>query len=210
MIKRLAVIPVEISVRRSELLNLTRCDSETVRSLFAKIRGKGITCNHSLTCGVCDHKVDFTNIIAKDVLISGLADEEVKCDVLGCHDLDTKTADETVMFIEAKEIARDALTRSSTASAISSTYKKNSKDPKNLKKTPCKDCGSMIEKTVWSKRQKKFVERNLCSTCWSNKYRLKTDTKQTSPSNASIQNLEDPISIGSVQTARANLLYQTY
>ena len=45
MIKRLAVIPVAISVRRSQLLNLTQCDSETVRSFFARIRGKTITCN---------------------------------------------------------------------------------------------------------------------------------------------------------------------
>jgi len=140
IIKRLAVIPVAISVQRSELLNLTQCDSETVRSFFARIRGKAITCNYSLACVACDRKVDFTNIIAKDVLISSLADEEVKRDVLGCHDLDTKTAEETVMFIEAKEMARDALTRSSTVSAISSTYKKNSKEPKNLQKTPCKDC----------------------------------------------------------------------
>lgn len=60
----------------------------------------------SIACGACDHKVDFTNIIAKEVLISVLADEEVKRDVLGCRDLDTKTADEIVMFIEAKEMVQ--------------------------------------------------------------------------------------------------------
>ena len=42
-------------------------------------------------------------------MISGLVDDEVRREVLGWHDLDEKTADETVTFVEAKEMARDAL-----------------------------------------------------------------------------------------------------
>ena len=61
------VIPVAISVQRSELLNLTQCDIETVRSFFARIRGLAITCKYSLACDECARKVDFTNVIAKDI-----------------------------------------------------------------------------------------------------------------------------------------------
>ena len=64
--------------------------------------------------------VEFTDIIIKDVLISGLSDEEIKMKVFGWHDLDHKTVDQTVQFIEAKEMARSVLTRTSTMSAISS------------------------------------------------------------------------------------------
>lgn len=52
--------------------------------------------------------MDFTNVIAKDVLISGLEEDEVKREVLGWPGIDKSTIDETVSFIEAKEIAREA------------------------------------------------------------------------------------------------------
>ena len=41
--------------------------------------------------------------------MAGIADDDVKKDVLGWDDLDNKTIDQTITFIEAKEMARDAL-----------------------------------------------------------------------------------------------------
>ena len=42
-IKNLAVIPVAITVRRSELLSMKQNDKESVRSFFARINGKAAT-----------------------------------------------------------------------------------------------------------------------------------------------------------------------
>ena len=126
LIKRLAVTPVAVSVRRSDLLALSQCDGEGVRAFYAKIKGKAATCAYSIECtsSTCTQMVDFTDVISKDVLVAGLSDDEVKREVLGWHDLDTKSIEETVAYIEAKEMARDAMNRSSTNAGVSSYSKK--------------------------------------------------------------------------------------
>ena len=138
-----------MSVRRSNLLALRQADGENIRSFHARIKGKAVTCAYSVDCSstTCTQVVDFKYAIIKEVLISGLSDEEVKMEVFGWHDLDRKTVDQTVQFIEAKEIARNALARNSTMSAILS-YKKNAKPTKSANYTtgstmrPCKDCST--------------------------------------------------------------------
>ena len=119
--KKITVIPVAISVRRSDLLSVNQCDGESVCSFYARIKGKAATCAYSMECTstTCTQLVDFIDVIAKDVFISGLAGDEVKREVLGWHDLDNKTAEETVTHVEAKEMARDALNKHFTTGAIS-------------------------------------------------------------------------------------------
>ena len=115
-IKNLAVIPVAITVRRSELLSMKQNDKESVRSLFARINGKAATCAYNIPCSSysCEQVVDFTGEITKDILVTGLADEEIRKDVLGWSELDKKSAQETVNFVEAKEMARDAMLKPPT------------------------------------------------------------------------------------------------
>lgn len=48
---------------------------------------------------ICTKMVDFTDVIVKDVLKSGLCDEEQKMKVLVWHDLYTKTFAEIVQYI---------------------------------------------------------------------------------------------------------------
>ena len=105
-IKKLAVTPVAVSVCRSDLPALRQADGENIRSFHARIKGKAATCAYLIDCSsaTCTQMVDFTDVIIKDVLISGLSDEEVKMEVFGWHDLDRKTVDQTVQFIEAKEM----------------------------------------------------------------------------------------------------------
>ena len=162
------MIPVAISVRRSDLLAVGQCDGESVRSFLARIKGKAATCLYTVNCpsGDCNRSVDFTDIIAKDVLISGLAEDEVKREVLGWPGLDNSTIEETVSFIEAKEMARDALNRHSATNAISSYRTKTKPGKKDIQRTSCQSCNVDMEKLVWSKRQKKMTERKLCNACW--------------------------------------------
>lgn len=167
-IKKLAVVPVAISVRRSDLLSIRQCDGESIRAFFARIKGKAATCAYTADCTDpnCAQAVDFTDIIVKDVLISGLAEDEIKREVLGWSGLDASTMEETVSFIEAKEMAREALNRHSTTNAISS-YRQNKKvAKKDPDKVNCQSCNVEIEKFSWSKRHKKLVERKFCLSCW--------------------------------------------
>ena len=108
VIKQMAVIPVAISVRRADLLTTKQDHGENARAFYAKVRGKASTCKYSIECtnAECNQVIDFTNVMVKDVVISGLVDEDVKKDVLGWTDLDTKSLEDTVSFIEAKEMAR--------------------------------------------------------------------------------------------------------
>ena len=109
-IKQMAVIPIAVSVRRAELLATKQDHGENVRAFYAKVRGKVNTCSYSITCSsdICNQVIDFTDIMVEDVVVAGLADEETKKEVLGWSDLDNNLAG-TVTFIEAKEMARDAL-----------------------------------------------------------------------------------------------------
>ena len=131
-IKKLAVIPTAVCVRRSEVLQLKQEYNEGVRSFYAKIKGKADTCAYTKSCPHgCNGQVDYTSEVIKDVLISGLADQDIRKDVLGWQDLDSRTATQTVTFVESKEMARNALSHdsSSSTSAINSAYRKMKQEP---------------------------------------------------------------------------------
>jgi len=212
LIKKLAVIPVAVSVRRSDLLAIQQRGVESLRSFYARIKGKATTCAYSVQCTstTCTQKVDFTDIIAKDVMISGLVDDEVKREVLGWHDLDEKTADETVTFVEAKEMARDALHRdsSSTTGAISS-YKRRSAGKDHgqpVQKSKCRECHSEMDKLSWSKREKKLVERSLCLPCWLKINKAKNrQGKGKSPNDNDLREEAGAIAIGIINAPSQKL-----
>ena len=64
----------------------------------------------------------------------------------------------TISFIEAKEIARDALDKGPTNAGISG-YKKGINEGKSIVKISCKTCKKeMSNKYVYNKRQKKTIE----------------------------------------------------
>ena len=100
IIKRLAVTPVAVNVRRSELISLKQDHGESVRSFYARINGMAATCSYFIECcnNTCNQRNDFTPIIVKDILITGLVNDDIKREVLGWTELDNKNVDETVSF----------------------------------------------------------------------------------------------------------------
>ena len=84
LIKNIAVVPVAMGVRRADLLAIKQDSNEPARAFAAKIQGRAATCAFSTKCPTptCTANVDFTDIIAKYVLVNGLADEDVKREVL--------------------------------------------------------------------------------------------------------------------------------
>ena len=97
------------------------------------MKGKATTCPYTATCcnATCTQENDFTDIIVKDVFISGLVDDEIKKDILGWVDLDVKAVDETVSFVEAKEMACDVMNKPPLNATISG-YKKGHTKPKTV------------------------------------------------------------------------------
>ena len=153
-IKQMAVIPIAVSVRRAEFLATKQDHGENVRAFYAKVRGKANTCSYSITCSsdTCNQVIDFTDIMVKDVVVAGLADEEIK-EVLEWSDLDDNNLAGTVTFIEAKEMAREALATKPINAGLSSYKAKTKQDSKPKSKVLCKECRVEMDKYVWNKRQ---------------------------------------------------------
>ncbi len=171
VMKQLAVIPVAISIRRTDLLSCHQDHGEAGRAYHSRLMGKAAVCAYSMPCSsdTCNTVNDFTDIIVKDVMVNGLVDEEIKRDVLGWAELDVKNVNETVRYVEAKEMARDALNQKPPTNAAISTYKKSkssNSEPTPKLKVQCKECKVEIDKFVWNRRLKKTIECTSCLPCW--------------------------------------------
>ena len=86
-----------------------------------------------------------------------MVDDDIKKDILGWVDLDRKAVEETVSFIEAKEMAREAMERTPIAAAISGykmkekhSNEKHTSKPKTI--ISCDSCSTKMEKYVWNPR----------------------------------------------------------
>ena len=172
-IRKLAVVPVAMGVRRSELLNLSQDVGEPSRAFLSRVQGKAATCNFTVRCeenccngGEQDKLVNFTPVVVKYVLVNGLADAEIRREILGWKNLDSATLVETISFLEQKEMARDAF-RGEAAGVRSSTYRQQLSDEQKLKKkVKCGSCDTQIQQYARS-RSGKIGERKYCLACWS-------------------------------------------
>ena len=131
-IKRLAVIKVATSVRRTNLLSAKQSHGEKFREFYANVKAAASTCNYTVKCPneCCNNhpRVDYSTIVIKDVLIAGIADPEIRKEVLSWPELDEKNDRELVAFVEAKEIARNAWNNTPiSATAGISNYRKGSR-----------------------------------------------------------------------------------
>ena len=121
LMKSLAVIPVAKGVLRSELLSMSQKRDETFRAFVARVRGKAEICDYT-TENTCDcgnnNTVDFTDIILRDILISGIYDTDIRRKILGVTDIINKPINDIVTLVEGEEMARDALPTMATASAV--------------------------------------------------------------------------------------------
>ena len=182
-IKKMAVVPVSTGVRRAELLAMAQDSGEGARAFHARVKGKAAICGYSTaatcTCGA-NVDVDFTDVIIKDVFVSGLSDDDIKRESLGWTDLDKSAVQDVVQFVEGKEMARDAMAGASGVSAASSFKKVIKRTPTrgdgksetrsedeieaDLKKTA--KCGSCGEKYNLFKRRGKRVNKHPYDKCF--------------------------------------------
>ena len=156
--KRMAVIKIATSIRRANLLATKQDHGESFREFYANVKAAAATCDFSIncpnTCCVNLAKIDYTPMVIKDVLIAGIADNEIRKDLLGLTELDAKTDKEIVTFVEEKEIAKNAWSGKAAGAAGISNYKKPPKneddaDTHTVKKKlamkgKCSKCDSQI------------------------------------------------------------------
>ena len=125
--KRLAVISVALSARRTTLLNTSQDGGESVRQYVARLHGLAAVCEWSktATCNKegCDGRVhvDYTDEIVRMVLLNGLADGEIRKEVLGTPDIDSRTLADTIAIIDSKETAARAVSCESPRVAASAS-----------------------------------------------------------------------------------------
>ena len=110
-------------------MTLKQDRDEQFRTFAARVRGEAETCGYSTTC-TCARIVDFTDTIARDVLLSGIADTDIRREMLGLPGILDKPVNEMISLVESKEMARNALPSSAPNSAAGiSSFKHNKKAP---------------------------------------------------------------------------------
>lgn len=150
-IRILAVREENTMVARVTLNNMTQDRDETVRSFGARLRGQAGVCKFLITCPSCNHEVNYTDTVLRDVLTRGLNDPEIQLDLLGDKNQDM-TLEQVFQFVEAKEAGKRSASKlldSHGAEAASSTYRRTKtaahvmakKTDKQLLDAPCSYCG---------------------------------------------------------------------
>ena len=144
-------------------------------------------------------------------MIAGIADDEVKREVLWWHELDDRSTEERVTFSESKEMIRDTLNKHSTSTTPTiSSYKRNqpANESQSVPKAKCRKSQTEMDKISWSRREKKMVEQSLCLPCWMkiNKPKHKQGKRKTQYSNNSIGKT-GAITIGSITNFKPILMH---
>ena len=100
--KTLAVVAVATGVIHAELVQMKQDSGETFRTFAARMRGKAETCSYTTKCS-CNSTVNVTDIIVRDVLISGLSDLDFRRDILGTDAILQRSLNDLIALVESKK-----------------------------------------------------------------------------------------------------------
>ena len=138
-------------VARVRLSDMKQDRDEAIQNFGARLRGQASVCKFTTACSSCNTAVNYTDNILRDVIIKGLADNEIQLDLLGDQDM---SLEEVFQFVEAKEAGKRSagrLLQSHGAEAICSQYRKTRQeevkqnagraDPPKDKRELCSYCG---------------------------------------------------------------------
>ena len=109
-IKTLAVRQENIMVARLELHEMQQDIEENIRSFGARVKGQADVCKYVVSCPSCNHDVNYTQEILKDILIKGISDSEIQLDLLSNNNQEM-SLDEVLRFVEAKEAGKRSATK---------------------------------------------------------------------------------------------------
>ena len=101
-VKKLAVREENAMVARVQLSDMKQDRDEAIRNFGARLRGQASVCKFTTACPSCNTAVNYSDNILRDILIKGLADNEIQLDLLGDKNQDM-SLEEVFQFVEAKE-----------------------------------------------------------------------------------------------------------
>jgi hypothetical protein len=220
--KLMAIIPVSRGVKRAELVAMQQSPVEAFRTFAARVRGKADTCaflmHTTCECGV-ENTVNYTDETIRDVLLTGIADLDIRREALGVEGSLLPTTNDVIGFVEGREMARNALPSHSVTSAMSSFKRgRNNATARNsgsralptldtrtpstaekAKQAPCPDC----RKTFFLFKETSFgwnrSAHERCKECFlANRRRHgRRDGgygKTSMPAEANVVDMEEPFS----------------
>ena len=185
----LGVILVALGVLQSNL-TAERLDPDGK----AKQQGKAETCEFKIIfIWRCSNwqttetrEVCYTDKVTRDVLLNGIADLDIRCDVLSTKGIQTKPIADTIALVETRETACNA-NPTSAVSALSE-YRQSNQDCliqqkqqvwscaqsqttvfDQSKTAACPDCGSTFHRYSKKARGWNKCSHTLCKSCWKNK-----------------------------------------
>ena len=178
IVKRLAVIPVAVTVKRNELWSMRQNSGEPVRAFHSRVKGMADICKFLIPCNhqhdpAEDVMIDYSGEMVKHVILQGLYDEDIRREISCLSEVDNLTNNDLITRIEAKETAREA-TSTAASNASISQFKRNQKtkfplhdksEKKNEGKcSVCKKPIQLFRKLRHGQMNKKaFTE---CIECW--------------------------------------------
>ena len=179
--KSLAVIPIARGVKRAELLQMRQGDDEPIRTFAARVRGKAEICGFttSITCKCGETcQANYTEEVIRDVLLSGIADIDIRREALSSEEVKGKTVNQIISVIESKEMARNATPTPGAVAAMSSYKKARSTSRQGAAAeptTPCPECQKPFQRF----RERPNGELNkqpyrMCLSCFKSKKKQKT------------------------------------
>ena len=112
------MVPVALGVLRAELSAMTQDPDHPFRNFAATVQGKAETCEftteYSGTCTAagCNEryhgKTYYTDERIRDVLLTGIADVDIRREALSVEGVQQQSINEIIAFVESREIARNA------------------------------------------------------------------------------------------------------
>ena len=133
--KGLAVRYQNPVVHVQEFLGLSQERDEGVRHFLSRLKGVASRCNFEIKCS-CGITNSFTEVITRFKLIAGLADADIKQDILSKSDM---SLEETVKAVEGKECGKVAKMKVGAQDTKVSVVKTDNLDTPT-KKTRCRNC----------------------------------------------------------------------
>ena len=164
-IKSLAIRQENIMVARMQLQQMHQDRDEPARTFAARIKGQAGVCQFDVTCG-CGENISYSEQMIRDSFVIGLADEDIRLDLLGQMDQDM-TLDKVISFVEAKESGKRSagrLNHTSTPSptSINATSSYRQREKRRLtgqSRPPERRCGYCGKEGHSTKKQDR---RNSC------------------------------------------------
>ena len=104
-------------------MELRQAADEPFRTFAANVQGKAETCAFLTTAEcVCNRTIqaEYKDETVKDVLLSGIADTDIRREALSTTDIQKKSVNDVIAFVESREMARNATPSSNVLSALSS------------------------------------------------------------------------------------------